>query len=235
MTQEPQTDQDRLLVAIVPHVTFDGWSETAFRMAAQDCGMTLEAARAICPRGAVDLAVACHQQGDARMLAALRDLDLSELRFRDRVARAVQLRLQLAGEREVVRRASALFAMPLHSAIGARLIWGTCDHIWTALGDTSDDLNWYSKRAILSGVYSSSVLYWLGDESPEHARTWEFLDRRIDNVMQIEKVKAKMRKSPLTRPLMAGVGRLFAGVKAPSAKARDDLPGSWTLPAPESK
>jgi ubiquinone biosynthesis protein COQ9 len=62
----------------------------------------------------------------------------------------------------------------MHAADGAKAIWGTADRIWTALGDTSDDLNWYTKRATLSAVYGSTVLYWLGDDSPGIRRRGSF-------------------------------------------------------------
>ena len=41
-------------------------------------------------------------------------------------------------------------------------------------------------------VYASTVLYWLGDESEGHAATWAFLDRRIDDVLQIPKIQARI-------------------------------------------
>ncbi|WP_085868368.1 COQ9 family protein [Pseudoruegeria aquimaris] len=216
-----------LLEAALPHVVFDGWSEETFRAAVADSGIDSELARAACPRGGVDLAVAYHRLGDQRMLDGLAKADLTTMRFRDRVAHAIRLRLESVEDKEAVRRASALFALPMHAAEGARLVWETCDLVWTALGDTSEDLNWYSKRATLAGVYASTILYWLGDETPGHAATWEFLDRRIDNVMQIEMAKASARKNPLLKPLMAGQDWLFSQVKAPPARGpRRDLPGA---------
>ena len=212
------------------HVAFDGWTESTFQAAAADIGMEREAARMIYPRGALDLAVAYHKAGDAAMRAALEDEDLTELRFRDRVAHAVRLRLETA-DREVIRRGATLFSLPQHSATGASLIWGTADAIWSALGDSSTDGNWYSKRAILAGVYGATVLYWLGDESEGQARSWEFLDRRIDNVMQFEKTKAQLRENPLTRPFMAGTDRLMARLRAPSQGPQAGMPGSWTTPS----
>ncbi|MEP4036999.1 MULTISPECIES: COQ9 family protein [unclassified Pseudophaeobacter] len=227
-SQENQTTSDtdlvtQLLDAALLHVVFDGWSEATFEAAIADAGVNPVLARALCPRGAVDLALAYHRRGDQMMLARLAEADLSELRFRDRIAAMVRYRLEAAEDKEAVRRGVTLFALPQHAAAGAKAVWGTCDAIWTALGDRSDDLNWYSKRTILSGVYSSTLLYWLGDDSPNHQATWEFLDRRIDNVMQFEKVKADMRKNPLLKPLMAGTGWLSSQVKRPAS--RDDLPG----------
>lgn len=215
----------RLMQAALLHVPFDGWSEAAFRAACADASIDSGIARVQCPRGALDLAVAYHKAGDAVMLDRLRRADLREMRFRDRVVFAVRARLEAVEDKEVVRRGTTLFALPQHAAEGAKLIWGTADAIWTALGDGSEDLNWYSKRAILSGVYASTVLYWLGDDSPGHQATWDFLDRRIGDVMALETVKAKLRENPLTRPLMAGQDWLAARVRKPSA--RRDMPGSW--------
>lgn len=223
MTGTGEDPRARMMQAVLGHVPFDGWSDTAFRAAADEAGVPLALARGIFPRGAVDLAAAIHRQGDAEMSARLAGEALTGLRFRDRVAHAVRLRLEIAGDREVVRRASALFALPLHAAEGARLIWGTADAIWTALGDTSRDVNWYSKRATLSAVYGSTVLYWLGDDSPGHEATWAFLDRRIEDVMQIEKAKAKFRENPLGKALMNGPLKLLDRVQAP--RGQGHLPG----------
>ncbi len=220
---------DRLVDAILPHVAFDGWSEPAFAAAAAACEMSVAEARLSAPRGALDLAVAFHRRGDRRMVEALGAEPLEDMRFRDRVARAVRLRLDVAGDREAVRRGTALFALPIHAAEGSRLIWGTADAIWTALGDNSDDVNWYTKRATLSGVYGATVLYWLGDDSLEHQATEAFVDRRIEDVMTIEKLKAQAKANPVLRPVMAQLDRLGALIKPPRDLS-EELPGRWTLP-----
>ncbi len=220
MAEDPVKAQ--LLDAALVHVPFDGWSDKTLAAAAADAGIATGLARSLFPRGGVDLALAYHRRGDAEMAARLGQMDLSGLRFRDRIARAVQVRLDLA-DRELVRRGSALFSLPHHAADGARALWGTADAIWTALGDSSDDLNWYTKRATLSAVYGATVLFWLGDDSSGHQATWDFLDRRIDQVMQVEKLKASFRENPLGKALMAGPGKIFASIRAP--RRPDDLPG----------
>ncbi|MBT9386404.1 COQ9 family protein [Pseudooceanicola sp. CBS1P-1] len=213
--------RERMLDAALMHVPFDGWSETSLRAAAADSELSLEAARVLFPRGAVDMALAYHRQGDAQMVAQLQAEDLSGLRFSEKIARAIEIRLELA-DRELVRRGSTLFALPQHAADGAKAVWGTADAIWTALGDTSEDVNWYTKRMTLSGVYSATVLYWLGDDSLDGHATREFLERRIEGVMRFEKVKGRVAASPLGRMLEKPLG-LFARVKAP--KGASDLPG----------
>ncbi|WP_425052924.1 COQ9 family protein [Psychromarinibacter sp. S121] len=218
-------DRSQLLDAILPHVAFDGWSEASFRAAAADLGLTTAEARAIAPRGALDMAVAFHKRGDAAMLDRLDRADLAEMKIRERITFAVRARIEAIDDREAVRRGSAFFALPQNAPEGARLIWETCDAIWTALGDPSDDINWYTKRATLAGVYGSTVLFWLGDDSEGRAETWSFLDRRIEDVMRIEKVKAQVRKNPVLNGLMVGPNWLMSKVKAPQHRDASDLPG----------
>lgn len=216
------------LAAALPHVPFDGWGQATFNAALADSGLAPGLAVALFPRGGIDLAVAYHRQGDRRMLDELARADLGSMRFRDRIAAAVRLRLTVA-DPELVRRGTTLFALPHHAAEGAGLIWGTADKIWTALGDTSTDANWYSKRATLSAVYTATVVYWLGDTSDDHAATWEFLNRRIDNVMQVEKLKSNLRANPVTRALLAGPKWLAGHIRAPGMTA-PDLPGHTADP-----
>lgn len=222
--------KEQLLDAALMHVPFDGWSETTFKAAVQDSEVDPTVARAVCPRGAIDLAIAYHKRGDAQMLEAIAAEDMVNMRFRDKVARAVRLRLEVISDKEAVRRGTTLFALPIYAPDGAKLVWGTADHIWTTLGDTSDDFNWYSKRAILSGVYSSTILFWLGDDSDGNSATWAFLDRRIDNVMQIEKIKAQVNKTPVLSTLMTGPNWLMSQIKAPKNFRKSEFPGSWTAP-----
>jgi ubiquinone biosynthesis protein COQ9 len=214
--------KDRILDASLAHAPFDGWSAVTFQAALADSGVAAGLGAALFPRGGIDLAVAYHQRGDAAMRTAYDAIDKASLRIRDRIALAVRLRLE-AADKELVRRGSALFGLPSHVLEGSRLIWGSADAIWAALGDTSRDLNWYSKRATLSAVYAATVLFWLGDTSEGDADTWAFLDRRIDNVMQIEKAKAGLRENPLGKALMRGPLKILERVHAP--EPRHDLPG----------
>lgn len=214
---DPQPIRGAIIDAALPHVAFDGWSDTTLRAAAVDAGVELALVRAQFPRGAVDLALAYHLRGDRAMTDYAATLP-DNLGISGRVAAIVRKRLELA-DREAVRRASTLFALPQHAGDGARALWGTSDAIWRSLGDTSGDVNWYTKRATLSGLYAATVLFWLGDDSPDHQATWDFLDRRIADVMKIEGVKARARKNPLFRAAMLP----FSVIRAP--KAGPDMPG----------
>lgn len=226
MSETGENGREALLDAALEHVPFDGWTEATFAAACADAGVSRADAKLLYPRGALDLAVAFHRRGDDRMVARLEAADPAAMRTRERVTFAVRARIEAASDKELVRRGSTLFALPQHAAEGAALIWGTADRIWTALGDPSRDGNWYSKRAILSGVYGATVLYWLGDTSDADEATWAFLDRRIEGVMAFEKFKADVNGNPLLKPFVAGPNWLMERLKAPE-RSRDTMPGTW--------
>ena len=226
--QENEDMQAQLLAAALPHVAFDGWSETSLRAACQDLSVTRQMAALACPRGAIDLAIRFHHDGDEAMQVVLQKTDINAMKIREKITFSVRARLDAIRDKEAVRRGATLMALPQHAAEGAGLVWGTCDRIWSAIGDSSADVNWYTKRLTLSSVYSATVLYWLGDNSPNHQDTWTFLDRRIENVMQFEKFKAQVNANPLAKQLLMGPNWLLSKIKAPSGVPTVDLPGNWS-------
>lgn len=209
----------RILAAALPHVPFDGWSAATLRTAAAEAGIGQDLVQAAFPRGAIDLALEFHFAGDRALAEELAQGSLTHLRYSERVAHAVRRRLEIARpHREAVRRALGLYALPFHAADGARALWHTADTIWKGLGDSSTDYNWYTKRMTLSGVLSATLLYWLGDESEGNLRTWEFLDRRIAEVVRFEKAKAALRDNPFARLALAGPRALLSLVRAPGSR-----------------
>lgn len=182
-----------LVLAAAAHVAFDGWTMTAVRAGARDIGIDPAEAMALLPEGEGELIAAFSAWADRRMMEAVAAMPLADMRFRDRIAGAIRARLEaLAPYREAVRRGLALLALPHMAPLGARLVWRTVDAAWHAVGDQSTDWSWYSKRGLLAGVYTATLMCWLTDRSEGHATTWAFLDRRIDDVMQIPKVRQRI-------------------------------------------
>lgn len=211
------TERDRLIDAALNHVTFEGMNSAAIRAGIADLGMDPRLAQVLLPQGGADLAAAYHRRGDAALADWLRDSP-PQGGFRDRIAQAVLHRLETA-DRDLVRAGAAVLALPQHAALGARLLWETADVIWTGLGDTSEDVNWYSKRATLSAVQGATVLFWLGDDSGDMQDTRDFLNRRLDGVMRFEKLKAFARKLPGAG---AAVDLATGWIRKPGTR---DLPG----------
>ena len=215
----------KLMLTALPNVAFDGWSNSTFVAACREADISERKARLFCPRGALDLAIAFHKWGDDQFETAFTKKKISELKVREKIRKAVELRIKLASDKEAVRRGVVLFALPIHAFEGSRLIWDTSDLIWELIGDNSEDYNWYSKRAILSAVYASTVLYWLGDNSEGSEETWHFLDRRIEDVMKFETAKVQLKTNKFTKEFSGLTEKFLKTIKRPSRNIDPNLPG----------
>jgi len=183
----------RLIDAMLLHVPFEGWSAAARDAGAADAGIDADLAALALP-DATSMTDAYTELADTRMADAMRAAGAETMKVRERIRLALTLRLEHARhDKEAVRRALAVMALPAHAALGLRTLWRTADAMWRAAGDTATDFNHYSKRIILGSVYSSVLLYWLEDDSEDMADTRAFIDRRLEDVMRIEKGKAKLR------------------------------------------
>jgi ubiquinone biosynthesis protein COQ9 len=195
----------RILEAFPAQAARLGWTDAAFTAACQEVQISEGEAQLACPRGAADLFDAFADRADQAMLAGLDGLELESMRIRDKVRAAVQLRLEAqTPHKEAARVMTRALARPTRAPEAARLLWRTADRIWRALGDTSTDENFYSKRAILSGVLASTYAKWFSDDSADSEPTWTFLSDRIENVMQFEKFKARLK--PLSEGVQSAVG-----------------------------
>lgn len=205
-----QKIRDRLAIKVAENAVFDGWSMAAVDAAASSEAIDAAQARLAFNGGQMAMIEAFVGAVDAAMVEAFPPERIASLKIRQRIAEMVWTRLQImAGAREAVRSALSIMAMPQNAPRGAKLGWRTADRMWRLAGDTATDFNHYTKRMTLGAVYASTIMAWLDDKGEDWAETRAFLDRRIDNVMQFEKVKAQWRGDPLTRPSLARfLGRL---------------------------
>lgn len=193
-TTPSQRLRARLLAAMDGPVAAHGWTSTALRAAGEEAGLSAGEVSLAAPNGIDDILDAFADRADQMMLAAVADMDLLSMRVRERVTAGVRARIMAQQpHRAMVQAAGRALIDPRRSATAARLSWRTADRIWRALGDTSTDANFYSKRAILTGVLGATYARWVTDTSPDDATTWAFLDARINNVMAFEKAKAQFK------------------------------------------
>ncbi len=186
----------RLALPTAENAVFDGWTRQAVDSAARQLGIDPVHARLAMPKDQVGM-IDCYLREVDRDLEAYFTPDrLVSLKIRDKIRALVWRRLEvMAPARESVRRALSILAMPQNIALALQMGWRTVDSMWRIVGDTSTDLNHYTKRITLGAVYTSTLLVWLDDQSDGWSETSAFLDRRIDDVMKIEKLKAQWRGS----------------------------------------
>lgn len=193
-----------VLNATLMHVPFDGWSDAALAAGAADAGVSYDRVAVLFPKGAID-AIALHSRlADAEMVAAFEALPEAPQKTHLAIRALVLLRLELAqANKDAVRRALSCLALPAHAKLSAELLYATVDTMWRAAGQQDTGFSFYTRRATLAAVYSSTMLAWLADNSGAMDKTVAFLDRRLANVASIPKATAPLRG-------MQAVGERFA-------------------------
>ena len=204
MAISPNLTLDELRIALAPAIAdaaaFDGWTALAVTNAAAAEGVDPEVAKFALKGGAMVLIGGWIAAIDRAMAEALPPETLATLKIRERIRRLVQFRLDaVAGQQEALRRALAIMAMPHNAAQALKLGWSSADAMWRLAGDTATDYNHYTQRLTLGALYASTLAVFAQDESEGLTDTKAFLERRIDNVMQFEKVKAQFLKPDTER------------------------------------
>ena len=223
MTQAPippgEMTLDELRAALAPlipaNAVFDGWSDEALAMAASQLGVPAERAKLCFPGGAIEMIDAWFDAIDRATAQAYPPERIEKLKVRQRIRDLVLHRIEIINpHKEALRRAFAILAQPQNAMRAARLAWRAADRMWRIAGDNATDFNHYSKRGILSALYTSTMLVFLDDDSEGLAATRGFLDRRIDDVMRFEKFKASWRGS---RERLPSLSRFLGRLRYPVA------------------
>jgi ubiquinone biosynthesis protein COQ9 len=193
-----------LLLEALKEIPFSGISDASLSAAAERAGATSEELGAYFPEGPASLVESFSHWADAQMAERMR-LEAPE-RMRERIAKAVRSRIEaISPHKEAARRAAAFLALPQNAPLAAKLLFDSVDAMWRAAGDRSSDFSYYTKRALLAGVYGSTLIYWFSDSSDGNAESWAFLDARIDDVMKIQKVRSDVEEMVAKLPDPFGV------------------------------
>ncbi len=211
-TRDDAARKRAVLEAALPHLAQDGFAQRTLQRATAEAGVDAVALARLFPREGLSLVEAFSEWADDEMEAALKATPLSEMKIRERIKAAVNARIVvLRPHKDAARRAAAFLTLPQNAATGATLLYRTVDRMWREAGDTSTDFNFYTKRGILAGVYSSTMLRWFTDDSEDEKPTFEFLDRRIDDVMRFEKFKADAIETLSRLPSLSDILGRFSG------------------------
>lgn len=209
---DPTLDEVRAALApiIARNAGFDGWSDAAVHAAADEAGVDRDVAKLAFKDNAIDMIDAWIDSIDMELAHRLPAEKLAAMKIRDRITALLATRLEImAPDRESLRRAMAIMAMPQNLARSAKIGWRSADRMWRLAGDTASDFNHYTKRMTLSAVYASTLSVFVNDDSDNFADARAFLDRRIDNVMQFEKVKFQAKQRQEYVPSLSRfIGRL---------------------------
>ena len=182
--------RSKFLLLAVAEVPFSGWTEELLQVIEQKMELDSGYSMILFEGGIKDLIVFYEKTQDQAMLDDLA-IHKEELRVREKVALGVKTRITSRSKtnKAVLSKLMKFYSNPLNVSLGIKNMWDTVDKIWYYAGDQSTDYNYYTKRLLLSAVYSSTLIYYLSDKSEQHQKTWEFLDKRIADVLKIGNFK----------------------------------------------
>lgn len=185
--------KDKILLAILPNVIFDGWCDEAIEAGAIEAGYEASMAVRAFPNGINDALAHFAQYINREMSARLEEVDMASMGVGKRLETAMRTRLEIEGPyREAVRKSMSHYAMPAHAPQGIQVVWKAVDEMWWACGDQSVDFNYYTKRASLAAVYSATMIYWLNDDSENFEETILFYRRRLIDVINAVKTRKEL-------------------------------------------
>ena len=212
-----------ILDALLAEAAFDGFTDTSLEAAAKGAGVPAGQLQQgllerLFPRGISDVLTYWSMEEDRAMVEAFDALNPTPHGITKKITWLIRQRIeQLDWNREAARRAATTLALPIHGTLGAQLIWKTADRMWRTIDDQSTDFNFYTKRASLSAIYTSTLGRWMADQGDAaadepYAETWAFLDERIGNLMQFEQAKGQIQKAlPNPSDLVGFLGKLRYG------------------------
>jgi ubiquinone biosynthesis protein COQ9 len=211
--------ESRLAKAVASYVPELGLNRLSVEAGARTLGIGEGERELIAPHGATDIAAILWREHDAVLLSPETTESLGGMKIREKIGFLLNLRLDAAAlDEKVAKRLMGFFALPQHAALYHRLLWEAADTIWRLAGDKSLDENHYSKRMIVSGIITTAMMTRLS-RGLEAQR--EQISRNIDQVMQLEKFKAKLPVKPeeVVLNLARSLGRLRFGAHAPQNAA----------------
>lgn len=191
MSQEET--RKKILAETLKIVPFEGWSIATLEKASKAAGFKGKMAELMFKNGVISVIDYYFASLDEQM--KVNTLKHKSKSVTENVKRAILERIKLLSKhRALVTRTMAYMAMPQNSIYGMKFVWRTADVIWhDIVDDKSVDFNYYSKRTLLSGVYTSTIMFWVNDDSKDMVETEKFLDRRLKDVASIGKFLGRFK------------------------------------------
>ncbi|XP_050760199.1 LOW QUALITY PROTEIN: ubiquinone biosynthesis protein COQ9, mitochondrial [Gymnogyps californianus] len=184
--------QHRILTAALEFVPEHGWTAEAIAEGAKTLGLSVAAAGMFHSDGS-ELVLHFVSQCNTKLSELLEQeqklvqLGEAEKKPTDQFLRdAVEARLRmLIPYIEKWPQALSILLLPHNIPASLNLLTSMIDDIWQYAGDQSTDFNWYTRRAVLTGIYNTTELVMMQDSSPDFEDTWRFLENRVADAMNM--------------------------------------------------
>ena len=187
-----------LVRAMLTHVPFDGWTWEAMEQGAIDigfekkktCSIRIKIFKDLFKNGSIDFIDLFSEMVDLEVEDNYNLIKTKPKRVPEKIKKIIIIRLNLCNNyKEAVRSSISLTAIPANTKTSLNILYRTCNSMWRIAGDKSTDFSFYTRRISLAAVYTSTLLFWLNDNSTDNVETELFLDRRLRDINNISSLK----------------------------------------------
>ena len=191
--------KDKIINSALKNINFDGWTKETILSGFLANKIKIDDYEKIFPNGTIDSILHFANLSDRLMIERFLEIDNSNLKTPDKIKQLLLTRFTILNpNKEAVRKSIAILALPKNSKQALKSLYKTTDEIWRTVGDRSTDFSFYSKRVTLAGVYSTTMMSWLGSIDPDLSKVEEFIDRRLDNVKLIGSITKPLKENMKT-------------------------------------
>ena len=196
-----------LIRAMLTHVPFDGWTWEAMEQGAVDIGFEKKVSSSyrmkifkdLFKNGSIDFIDVFSEIIDLEVKENYNLMEIKPERVPEKIKKIIMIRLNLCQKyKEAVRSSISITAIPANTKISFNMLYRTCNSMWRIVGDKSTDLSFYTRRITLATIYTSTLLFWLNDNSNQNVETEFFLDRRLGDISKISLLKKPLSVKKFT-------------------------------------
>jgi len=192
---DPENLHVNILESSLQKVKTFGWTVEALSTGAEENGLP-GIAHGMFPDGPVELVNYFIEKCNIEMIQKLSSMNLQQVTMKERLRTILQMRLEmLLPYSSNWSQALSVMGQPQNLPKSLHGLALLIDEILHQCGDKSTDFDWYTKRALVTGIYVTTELYLLTDATRNKQDTWDYLDRRIDDFLRMSTLKVDLEKT----------------------------------------
>ena len=196
MNKSKKIPEIKILLQLLKNVPFDGWTWDALYNSAIDLNIfkndltekDKSNLRNHYDNEIVNAIKKFNDYLDNEMIKKFKKAKLVNQKIPVKIKNLIMFRLNTSYEyKDAIRSSISIMSFPRNSKLALKMLYKTCDEMWRASNDKSTDFSFYTKRLVLSGVYTSTLFYWLNENDSKKVEN--FLDRRLYDIHRFGKIK----------------------------------------------
>ena len=155
-------------------------------------GLDINETELLFPEGNIDFIKFTLEQLNHDLEEYCKKIDLIRLPVHKRIRKVLLSKISLMNKNKLFYRSIFLnLLIPKKNFSLSNQLYKSVDQIWFIAGDSSTDFNFYTKRLILSGIYSRVILFFFNNKDQEELEN--ILDESLKRVSKIPEIKSKLK------------------------------------------